>query len=603
MRRCFQYGLKCPKRMTFSLDIQILAFLSIPMASNKSFVSYPMVDDCLYAINNEAFMVDKKYINVIDLNLASDEKVSISDRDDLEKTIDDVQVLDNVVCVDRNKDVYGSEAKTSPAIAFVVIKEVGSDNVDVNTDEVVADEDVDLTGNNVFVADKKSVLGDEDVDYCDKNDVVSEQKMFIGHEDCCVAKRDENGDADMNNCTDIPNFAADADTNGIDDVQVLDNVVCVDRTKFLIEFKDVYGSEAKTSVAVDSVVIKEVGSHNVDVNTNEVVADEDIDLAGNNVYVSDKKSFLGDEDVDYCDKNDVVSKQKMFIGHEDVEFAQNNYVDSYTSDETVQSKVTVTEVLAVKDDAFMIDKKYVNASALNLSSDENVIISDKDVLEKEALFVINVDDVPDVKNVVTDGNKPLVMLKSGKIAFNGSHAKSVDDVAGNKDVDGSESKANDVDSVVKDKIFYLVDIKDDDGNVVVSDEKLFNGDEDVEISQQNYVVTGDKMLVFDEDVDSAPKNMLSEAKRSDMGDVDMVPVSDENISVSDDENEMIEVVSVKETIIISNVDEVPVFGSSEKKVVSDYTFSSDDDDRSKNHHRSPIALQFVLDEASEDEEE
>ncbi|GKC78687.1 hypothetical protein Tco_1129461, partial [Tanacetum coccineum] len=64
------------------------------------------------------------------------------------------------------------------------------------------------------------------------------------------------------------------------------------------------------------------------------------------------------------------------------------------------------------------------------------------------------------------------------------------------DVDGSESKANYVDSVVKDKIFVFgedvdsnvkkVDINDDDGNVVVSDEKLFNGDEDVEISQQNY---------------------------------------------------------------------------------------------------------------------
>ncbi|GKE57630.1 hypothetical protein Tco_1496815 [Tanacetum coccineum] len=265
-----------------------------------------------------------------------------------------------------------------------------------------------------------------------------------------------------------------------------------------------------------------------------------------------------------------------------------------------------------------------------------------------------VDDVPDVENVVSDGNKPLVMLKSGKIAFNGSHAKSVDAVAGNKDVDGSESKANDVESVVKDKIFVSgedvdsnvkkVYIKDDDGNVVVSDKKRFNGDEDVEISQQNYVVTVDKMLFSDED--------LSESKRSDTGDVDMVHVSDENMSVFDDgvksdfvvvpnlklmakeiqllENEMIEVVSVKETIIISDDDEVLVFGSSEKKAVSDYTFSSDDDDvqivcvknsngkcchddpfsggmprmkRSKNHHRSPIALQFVLDEASEDEEE
>ncbi|GKF80335.1 hypothetical protein Tco_0238937, partial [Tanacetum coccineum] len=100
--------------------------------------------------------------------------------------------------------------------------------------------------------------------------------------------------------------------------------------------------------------------------------------------------------------------------------------DSYTSDETVQSKVTVTEVLAVKDDAFMVDKKYGNAFALNLLSDENVIISDRDVLEKE------VDDVPDVEDVVSDGNKCLDMLESGKIAFNGSHAKSIDDVAGNK---------------------------------------------------------------------------------------------------------------------------------------------------------------------------
>ncbi|GKA75140.1 hypothetical protein Tco_0781518 [Tanacetum coccineum] len=44
----------------------------------------------LYAVNNEAFMVDKKYVNVTDLNLMSDEKVSIYDRDDLEKKIDDV---------------------------------------------------------------------------------------------------------------------------------------------------------------------------------------------------------------------------------------------------------------------------------------------------------------------------------------------------------------------------------------------------------------------------------------------------------------------------------------------------------------------------------
>ncbi|GKA31016.1 hypothetical protein Tco_0717321 [Tanacetum coccineum] len=269
------------------------------MASNKSFVSSPMVDDCdsfisdvsvnskpsvtqLYAVNDEAFMVDKKYVN----------------------------------------DVFRSEAKTSAAIASVVIKEVGSDNVDLNTDEVVADEDVDLAGNNVFVADKKSVLVDEDVDFCEKNYVVSEQKMFIGDEDvefaqnnyvvlnCSDAKRDKSGDADMNNYTDIQKFAADANRNGfyfkfifdcwilIDDAFMVDKkyvnitdlnlssdekVSISDRDdlkkKFLIEFKDVYGSEAKTYVVVDSVVIKEVGSDNVDVNTNDVVANEDVDLA------------------------------------------------------------------------------------------------------------------------------------------------------------------------------------------------------------------------------------------------------------------------------------------------------------------------------------
>ncbi|GKA56935.1 hypothetical protein Tco_0756007 [Tanacetum coccineum] len=618
------------------------------MASNKSFVSSPMVDDCvsvleecydvsvnskpsvtqLYAVNDEAFMVDKKYVNVTDLNLVSYEKVSISDRDDLEKKIDEVQVLDNVVCVDRNKNVYGSEAKTSAAVAFVVIKELYFNFIF----------DCWILNDDAFIVDKKYV------NITDLN-FSSDEKVSMSDRDDLEKK--------------------------IHDVQVLDNVVCVDRTK------DVYGSEAKTSAA-DYVVIKKFGSENVDVNTNDVVADEDVDLAVKNISIpmASNKSFVSSPMVDDC--------------------------DSYTSDETVQSKVTATEVLAVKDDAFMVDKKYVNASALNLPSDENVIISDRDVLEKEIAdhikqstrikslniwkwdAIVDVDDVPDVENVVSDGNKCLVMLESGKIAFNGSHAKSVDVVAGNKvddvldrenvvsdgnkclvmfesgkiafngshaksvdvvagnkllvvskDVNGSESKANDVDSVVKDKIFgsgevvdsnvKKIDIKDDDGNVVVSNEKLFNGDEDVDISQQNYVVSDDKMLVSAEAVDSEPKNMLFEAKRSDTGDVDMVPVSDENMSVSDDgvkadfvvvpnlklmakeiqlsENEMIEVVSVKETIIISYDDEVPVVGSSEKKAVSDYTFSSDDDDRSKNHHRSPIALQFVLDEASEDEEE
>ncbi|GKD43252.1 hypothetical protein Tco_1267897 [Tanacetum coccineum] len=166
------------------------------MASNKSFVSSHVVDDCisvdgsvnskpsvteLTAVNDETFMVDKKHVNVTDLNLVSDEKVSISDRDDLKKKIDNVHVLDNVVCVDRNKDVYGSEAKTFAAVDSVVIKEVTFYDFTLVT--IIADEDVDLAGNDVFVVDKKSFLGDEDVDFCEKNYVVSEQKMFIGDED------------------------------------------------------------------------------------------------------------------------------------------------------------------------------------------------------------------------------------------------------------------------------------------------------------------------------------------------------------------------------------------------------------------------------------
>ncbi|GJU27556.1 hypothetical protein Tco_1166177, partial [Tanacetum coccineum] len=298
----------------------------------------------------------------------------------------------------------------------------------------------------------------------------------------------------------------------------------------------VYGSEAKTCVAVDSLVRNKFN-----------VSDENVEFA-----IKEWSDAKRDESDD-ADMNNY-SETPKFAADADM------------------------NVLAVKDDAFMVDKKYVNASDLNLSSDEIVIISDRDVLEKE------VDDVPDVENVVSDGNKSLVLWKSGKIAFNGSHAKSV---AGNKDVDGSESKANDVESVAKDKLF--VSSEDVDSNV----KKMFNGDDDVEFSQQNYVVTGDKMLVSDED------------------------------------NEMIEVVSIKETIIISDDDEVPVVGSSDKKAVSNYTFSSDDDDiqivcvknsngkcchddpffggmppmkHLKNHHRGPIALQFVLDEASEDEE-
>ncbi|GJT00241.1 hypothetical protein Tco_0821410 [Tanacetum coccineum] len=72
------------------------------MRSDGSVNSKPSVTE-LNAVNDEAFIVDKKYVNVTDLNLVSDEKVLISDMDDLEKKIDDVQVLDNVVCIDRNK--------------------------------------------------------------------------------------------------------------------------------------------------------------------------------------------------------------------------------------------------------------------------------------------------------------------------------------------------------------------------------------------------------------------------------------------------------------------------------------------------------------------
>ncbi|GKB90688.1 hypothetical protein Tco_0962960 [Tanacetum coccineum] len=190
------------------------------MTSNKSFVSSPMVDDCdsftndesvhskpsvteFYVVKDEAFIVDKKYVNVNDLNLASDEEVSISNRDDLEKKINDVQVLDNVVWVDPNKDVYGSEAKTSAAAVDSVvrnkfnvsdedvefsIKKVGSNDVDVDEDVKFglkkvdfnyADEDVNLASKNVFVADQKMFLGDDDVEFSQKNYFVSEKEMFL----------------------------------------------------------------------------------------------------------------------------------------------------------------------------------------------------------------------------------------------------------------------------------------------------------------------------------------------------------------------------------------------------------------------------------------
>ncbi|GKC55692.1 hypothetical protein Tco_1083290 [Tanacetum coccineum] len=238
------------------------------MANNKSFVSSLMVDDYdsftsdrsvnskpsvteLYAINDEAFMVDKKYVNVTDLNAASVEKGLVSDRVDLEKKTNDVQVLDNVVCVEHTKindvtildnvvcadpnkfliefkDVYRSEAKTSAAVDSDVKNKF---NVYDEDDEVVADENVDIANNSVFVSDKKSIMSDEEVDYCEKNYVVFEKKMFIGDEDvefapknyvilkCSDANVSASGDADMHNYHDTLKFAASADTIGVSDTK------------------------------------------------------------------------------------------------------------------------------------------------------------------------------------------------------------------------------------------------------------------------------------------------------------------------------------------------------------------------------------------------
>ncbi|GKB09546.1 hypothetical protein Tco_0837858 [Tanacetum coccineum] len=56
------------------------------MRSDGSVNSKPSVTE-LNGVNDEAFMVDKKYVNVTDLNLVSDDKVSLFDRDDLEKKV------------------------------------------------------------------------------------------------------------------------------------------------------------------------------------------------------------------------------------------------------------------------------------------------------------------------------------------------------------------------------------------------------------------------------------------------------------------------------------------------------------------------------------
>ncbi|GJR19038.1 hypothetical protein Tco_0967565 [Tanacetum coccineum] len=107
------------------------SFVCLPMVMivDVSVNSKPFITE-LYAVNDEAVMVDKKYVNVTDLNLVSDEKVSISDRDDLEKICKTIAVL--LLCCLKG--------------GWIII-------VDVNTDEAVADEDVDIAGNNVFVAE------------------------------------------------------------------------------------------------------------------------------------------------------------------------------------------------------------------------------------------------------------------------------------------------------------------------------------------------------------------------------------------------------------------------------------------------------------------
>nr|GEW80078.1 hypothetical protein [Tanacetum cinerariifolium] len=57
--------------------------------------------------------------------------------------------------------------------------------------------------------------------------------------------------------------------------------------------------------------------------------------------------------------------------------------DSYTSDESVHFKPSISDLYAVKDDAFMINKKYENVTDVKLVSDETMLISKRDVVEKE----------------------------------------------------------------------------------------------------------------------------------------------------------------------------------------------------------------------------
>ncbi|GJY60705.1 hypothetical protein Tco_0461362 [Tanacetum coccineum] len=113
--------------------------------------------------------------------------------------------------------------------------------------------------------------------------------------------------------------------------------------------------------------------------------------------------------------------------------------DSYTSDESVHSKPSVGDLYVVKDDAFMIDKKYENVTDVKLVFDETMLISNSDVLEQQ------------------------------------EHANLVVGVNANKDVDGSETK-----TIV--------------GVDFVLSAKIFVSDEDVEFALKNVTVSNDTIL-------------------------------------------------------------------------------------------------------------
>ncbi|GJU78924.1 hypothetical protein Tco_1275994 [Tanacetum coccineum] len=303
MRRCYSmYGLNGPKHMTFSLDIRILTDSFI---SDESVNLKPSVVTDIYAVKDDAFIVDKKYVNVIDLSLASHEKDLISNRDYLEK-----------------KDFYGSEAKSSDDVDYVVRnkfnvshEDVGSKNVDVNDDEDVAYEDVDLTGNNVFDAEQKSFLGDEDVEFAQNNYVV-----FHSSDD----KRDESSDADMNICSDTPKFTsdADADTNGIDDVPAVDKVVSNGNNALVLwESGKIAFNGIHAKSIVDVAGNKDVDGSEHKANDVDSVVKNKLCVSGEDVHLTVKKVDDNDDDV-----NVVVSDEKLFNGDDDVEIAPQIYV-------------------------------------------------------------------------------------------------------------------------------------------------------------------------------------------------------------------------------------------------------------------------------------